>query len=214
MVRAWEVLYDIGDATSIALKNDVVFLERFTSLLQNPRYSTILDPLTSGAHNRLLGHGVNNAEEAAMKLFVADDYYRNYNKALAGEIDMTLEYHAIKELMVAVHVKLPKVDGAVVFRGAGSEESIFASNLTNGQEFHFNGRFTSSSNDEYVADLFRQGNGGNVIWQIESKTGVDIKKINSGESEVLFKPFTIYKLLDVSASTSNSQVLIYSVKEL
>jgi carbon monoxide dehydrogenase subunit G len=116
--------------------------------------------------------------------------------------------------MVAVHVKLPKVDGAVVFRGAGSEESIFASNLTNGQEFHFNGRFTSSSNDEYVADLFRQGNGGNVIWQIESKTGVDIKKINSGESEVLFKPFTIYKLLDVSASTSNSQVLIYSVKEL
>jgi len=107
-----------------------------------------------------------------------------------------------------------KVYDAIVFRGAGSTESAFASNLVDGQTFNFNGRFTSSSFDEYTADLFRQGNGGNVMWEIESKIGVDIKKINAGESEVLFKPFTDYELLKVAPYASNSEVLIYTIKEL
>lgn len=213
-VKAWKVLDDIGDATSVALKTDVIFLERFNGLLQNPQYSNILDPLTSGAHNKLLGHGVNNTEEAAMKLFKGDDYFRNYNKALAGDLPMTPEYHAMKVLMEAAHTKLPKVNDAIVFRGAGSSESEFASNLVEGQKFDFEGRFTSSSFDEFTADLFRRGNGGNVIWRIESKTGVDIKKINAGESEVLFKPFAKFELLNVTRSSSNSEVLIYSIKEL
>jgi hypothetical protein len=208
------VLDEIGDDFSNTVKLTPNFLMQFSNLLDNASYKSVIDPLISGAHVKLLGHGVNNAEEAAMKLFIMDNYYRNFNKALSGEIEMKPEYFAMKELMESAHSKLPKVDGPIVFRGAGADESTFAGNLLNGQTFNFNGRFTSSSYDEFTADMFRRGNGGNVIWRIEPKTGVDIAKINASESEVIFKPFTNYELLNIEPSASNPQVLFYNIKEL
>lgn len=86
--------------------------------------------------------------------------------------------------------------------------------LIKGQKFNFNGRFTSSSIDDSTADIFRRGGNGDVIWQIESKTGVDLKVINGSESEVLFKPFTQYELIDIIPSTKTQNVLIYKIKEL
>jgi len=53
-----------------------------------------------------------------------------------------------------------------------------------------------------------------VIWQIESKTGVDLKLINNSESEILFKPNTKYKLIDIFPSNKTPGVTIYKIREL
>lgn len=212
--KAWELLVPIADAISYTIKQDAIFLVAFGQLLDNPLYRSFVNPLISGDHVLKLGSGVNEIEEAAMKLFVSHSYYRDYNRALAGEIEMRLEYKAMKVLMESAHNKLLKVEGTQLFRGAGEDESNFASNLTIGQEFDFEGRFTSTSYELFIADLFRRGNRGTVIWQIRSRTGVDISRINSGEREVLFKPFTKYELIDIQSASPNSEVLIYIVNEI
>jgi len=184
-------------------------------LLKNPSFKAIFDPLENGSHARKYSqYNVTVAEEASLKLFIQDNYYSSFNRALAGEIPMTDEYSAMKELMILAHSKLPKQIGVTVFRGAGKTESVFAKNLVKGQKFDFQGRFTSSSLDDYIADLFRRGNQGDVIWQIESKTGVDLKDINSSEAELLFKPRTQFELIDIIPSTQTPNVFIYKIKEL
>ncbi|QYS90115.1 ADP-ribosyltransferase domain-containing protein [Flavobacterium davisii] len=127
---------------------------------------------------------------------------------------MTAEYSAMKDLMMLACSKLPKQLNVTVFRGAGLTESNFEKTLIKGQKFNFKGHFTSSSIDDFIADDFRRVGNGDVIWQIESKTGVDLKMINSSESEVLFKPYTQYELIDIVSSTKNHNVYIYKIKEL
>ncbi|MBF7089963.1 hypothetical protein IUY40_00165 [Flavobacterium sp. ALJ2] len=138
----------------------------------------------------------------------------NFNNALSGQIPMTSEYIAMKELMIFACSKLPKQIGINAFRGAGLTESNFAKTLIKGQKFNFGERFISSSLDDYTADIFRRGHKGDVIWQIESKTGIDLKLINGSESEILFKPFTQYELIDIIPSTENQKFFIYKIKEL
>ncbi|OWP87139.1 hypothetical protein BWK60_05250 [Flavobacterium covae] len=184
-------------------------------MLKNSLFKTLYEPLENGSLIRKFAQfNVTSAEEASLKLFIQDNYYANFNKALAGEISMTTEYSAMKDLMMSACSKLPKQLNVTVFRGAGLTESNFAKTLIKGQKFNFNGRFTSSSIDDSTADIFRRGGNGDVIWQIESKTGVDLKVINGSESEVLFKPFTQYELIDIIPSTKTQNVLIYKIKEL
>ena len=183
-------------------------------LLKNPIFKGIYEPLENGSLIRKYAqYRVSTAEEASLKLFVQDNYYANFNKALAGEIPMTVEYGAMKSLIISAHSKLPKYIGTV-YRGAGKTESAFAKTLSPNQTFNFNGRVTSSSIDDFIADDFRRGGLGDVIWEIQSKTGADIKLINSAESEILFKPFTGYKLINVVSSTKTPNVLIYKIIEL
>jgi hypothetical protein len=184
-------------------------------LLKNSKFKDIYQPLETGAHVRkYLQYNVTTSEEAALKLFIQDDYYAAFNKALVGDIPMTAEYAAIRDLMISAHSKMPKQVGLKVFRGAGSSESTFAKNLVKGKKFTFNGKFTSSSIDEYTAETFRYSGKGNVIWEIESKTGVDLKLINSAESEILFKPNTQFELIDIVPSSKTPNVFIYRIKEI
>jgi hypothetical protein len=186
-----------------------------SDLLKNSKFKAIYEPLENGNLLRKYAqYNITTAEEASLKLFIQDDYYTNFNKALAGEIPMTAEYSTMKDLMISAHSKLPKQIGVTVFRGAGTSESIFAKSLSRGQKFNFEGRFTSSSIDDFIANDFRRAGKGDVIWQIESKTGVDLKLINSSESEVLFKPFTKYELIDIVPNAKTPNVFIYKIKEL
>ncbi|SHL18219.1 ADP-ribosyltransferase domain-containing protein [Flavobacterium chilense] len=189
--------------------------EKFDNLLKNTSYNSIYEPLKNGSHIRkYANYNISIAEEAAYKLFIQDNYYSNFNKALSGVISMTPEYTEMKDLMLSAYSKFPKQIGINVFRGAGASESNFAKKLVKGQKFNFEGRFTSSSLDDYTADIFRRGNKGDVIWEIESKTGVDLKLINGSESEILFKPFAQFEVVDILPSTTTPNVFIYKIKEL
>ncbi|MDP9960385.1 hypothetical protein [Chryseobacterium lathyri] len=136
-----------------------------------------------------------------------------FSKALAGEIPMTAEYNEMKKLMESAQSKLPKYNGTV-FRGAGKAESDFAKTLSVGQDFNFNGRFTSTSTKDYIASDFMRGNNGSVMWEIEAKSGTDLKSINSSEFEVLLKTNSKYKLLEIKNNSTSSDVKIYKIKEL
>jgi hypothetical protein len=100
----------------------------------------------------------------------------------------------MRDLMEAAHAKLPKEVNKLLYRGAGANESMFAKGLKQDDEFGFGGRFTSSSSEFSEADIFRRAGEGDVIWEIESKTAVDITKLNSSEAEFLFTPSAKYKL--------------------
>lgn len=135
------------------------------SLLNNKIFREIYEPLENGNHIRKYKqYDVSILEEAALKLYIRDDFYFNFNKALSGEIIMTTEYSVMRELLISAYSKLPKQINIIVFRGAGGKESFFAKNLVIGQKFDFGGRFTSASIDDYTADLFRRGNNGDIIW--------------------------------------------------
>ncbi|WP_291286251.1 hypothetical protein [Flavobacterium sp.] len=191
-----------------------VTVEKLDNLLKNTSFNAIYEPLKNGSHIRkYANYNISVAEEAAYKLFIQDNYYSNFNKALSGGIPMTAEYTEMKDLMISAYSKFPKQIGINVFRGAGLSESNFAKTLVKGQKFNFEGRFTSSSLDDYTADIFRRGNKGDVIWEIESKTGVDLKLINGSESEILFKPFVQFEVVDIVPSTTPN-IFIYKIKEL
>lgn len=189
--------------------------EKIDNLIKNTSFNAIYEPLKNGSHIRKYeNYNISIAEETAYKLFIQDNYYSNFNKALSGGIPMTPEYTEMKELMISAYSKFPKQIGINTFRGAGLSESNFAKRLVKGQKFNFEGRFTSSSLDEYTAVIFRRGNNGDVIWEIESKTGVDLKLINGSESEILFKPFAQFELLDIISSTTDPKIFTYKIKEL
>lgn len=182
-------------------------------LLKNPKFKQIYEPLENGSHIRKFGDGVTTAEEASLKLFIQDNYYSDFNKALAGEIPMTAEYNEMKKLMESAQSKLPKYNGTV-YRGAGKAESDFAKTLSVGEDFDFGGRFTSTSTEVYIASDFMRGNNGSVMWEIEAKLGTDLKSINSSEFEVLLRTNSKYKLVEIKNHPTSSDVKIYKIKEL
>ncbi|WP_312298280.1 fibronectin type III domain-containing protein [Chryseobacterium sp.] len=186
--------------------------ESFNELLKNPKFKQIYEPLENGSHIRKFGDGVTVAEEASLKLFIQDNYYSDFNKALAGEIPMTAEYNEMKKLMESAQSKLPKYNGTV-FRGAGKAESDFAKSLSVGQDFNFNGRFTSSSVSESEAGMFMYGGKGDIMWKINSKSGTDIRVINPKEQEILLRSNAKYKLESITPKEGNSTVLIYEITE-
>jgi TANFOR domain-containing protein len=202
----------------VAITNEILLPEKWGSLedlLLNIKYKSIYDPLLNGSNIRKFAqYNVTIAEEAALKLYVGEDFYANFNKAMAGEIGITSEFEAVKRLLISAHSKFPKVVDINVFRGAGVSESQFAKNLSLEQEFDFKGRFTSSSNNEFTADLFRQGRKGDVIWKIKSKTGIDLQAINPDEAEIFFNTMTKFKLKRISPSITNPSVKIYEIIEL
>lgn len=188
--------------------------ENLEDLLKNPDFKVIYAPLENGTKiQKYAQYNVTIAEESALKLYIQEGYYANFNNALAGQAPMTPEYATMRDLLISAHSKLPK-EARVVYRGAGITESNFAKGLTKGQKFDFEGRFTSSSTEESIADLFRRGKQGDVVWQIESKTGIDLGLINSSEAEILLKPYTQYELIDIIPNSKDPNVFIYQIREL
>ncbi|WP_326983252.1 hypothetical protein VUJ46_01520 [Chryseobacterium sp. MYb264] len=188
--------------------------ESFNELLKNPKFKQIYEPLENGNIGRkYITHNVTSAEEASLKLFTQDDYYNNFNKALTGEIPMTTEYTEMKKLMESAQSKLPKYNG-VGFRGAGIAESAFAKKLSVGQEFGLGGKFVSSSTEKHIAGQFAAGSKGDVIWEITSKTGTDLSAINPSEAEVLFKPSTKFKVVEIVQHDEIPSMTKYKIIEL
>lgn len=183
-------------------------------LIKKISFKTLYDRIIANSIPRKFAqYGVTEIEEASMLWYIdINGYYRNFNSALAGEIPITPFYNQMREILIDALNKIPKKNGTV-FRGAGSAESEFAKTLSEKQTFNFEGRFTSSSLQEEIAIDYMEQGLGDVIWQIESKSGADLTLINSQETEVLFKPNTDYLLNKVILHPTLPNVKIYKIIE-
>ena len=156
-------------------------------LLKNTDFKAVYDDFISGATKRKFADRLNIEEEAILRFYTTEKGYKDFNKALRGEIPMTDFYKSQEKLMNDALEKLPKYEN-IVYRGVGKEGSKYFSLLKKGEEITEKG-FLSCSLDEDIAELFMTKNGGNTILIIEHKTGVSVSNISQldFEGEILLK---------------------------
>ena len=156
-------------------------------LLTNEDYKRIYNDFVSGKVTRKFIKELSLEEEAVLRFYTTKEGYKNFNRALRGEIPMTDFYISQKNLMNQALNKLPKYNKPV-YRGLGKEGSKYFSSLKKGDKITEKS-FLSSSLDEDVAELFMNRNNGNTILIIEHKSGVSIANISQSgfEGEILLK---------------------------
>ena len=156
-------------------------------LLKNTDFKAVYDDFISGATKRKFADKLSIEEEAVLRFYTTEKGYKDFNKALRGEIPMTDFYKSQEKLMNDALEKLPKYEN-IVYRGVGKEGSEYFSLLKKGEEITEKG-FLSCSLDEDIAELFMTKNGGNTILIIEHKTGVSVSNISQldFEGEILLK---------------------------
>ena len=180
--KVWgEGIGNVGKVTKIHINEDL------KKLLSNEGYREIYNDFVTGKVARKFTKELSLEEEAILRFYTTKEGYKNFNRALRGEIPMTDFYISQKNLMNQALNKLPKYNKPV-YRGLGKEGSKYFSSLKKGDKITEKS-FLSSSLDEDVAELFMNRNNGNTILIIEHKSGVSIADISQSgfEGEILLK---------------------------
>lgn len=129
----------------------------------------------------------------AIRSYTANNWYGEANRALRdGDLQAASKYDAYIKSVVSGLNQLPKYDG-YVSRGITVDDSKLSGVL----ERYEPGETVRE--DQFVSTDTRVGFGGNVIFEIESHTGRDIKEFSrlpDLESEVLFAPGTQFLVLN------------------
>ena len=172
---------NVGKVTKIQINEDL------KKLLSNEDYRKIYNDFVTGKVARKFTKELSLEEEAVLRFYTTKEGYKNFNRALRGEIPMTDFYISQKNLMNQALNKLPKYNKPV-YRGLGKEGSKYFSSLKKGDKITEKS-FLSSSLDEDVAELFMNRNNGNTILIIEHKSDVSIANISQSgfEGEILLK---------------------------
>ena len=172
---------NVGKVTKIQINEDL------KKLLSNEDYRKIYNDFVTGKIARKFTKELSLEEEAVLRFYTTKEGYKNFNRALRGEIPITDFYLSQKNLMNQALNKLPKYNKPV-YRGLGKEGSKYFSSLKKGDKITEKS-FLSSSLDEDVAELFMNRNNGNTILIIEHKSGVSIANISQSgfEGEILLK---------------------------
>jgi hypothetical protein len=182
-------------------------------LFKNADLAAFKKSLQTDASLRKFGQYLSIEEEAVIKYYTTPSGYKDFNRALRGEIPMTDFYKDYERALNQALNKLPKSD-RTVYRGLGKEGSEYFKTLKKGDEFTEVG-FTSSSLEDDIAEHFMTKNGGNTVLIWKSKSGVLISETSeaSFESEVLFKSNKRFKIVDKTfkARYSESDPLVQEI---
>ncbi|SPE77504.1 ADP-ribosyltransferase exoenzyme [Flavobacterium columnare] len=177
-----------------------------TSILKsNTFFSTYLDGLTNGIFTRKFTNILSIEEEAVLKFYTTNPGYKDFNRALRGEIPMTDFYNAQKSLMEQALSKMPNS----IFNG--SKNLLYRiENLTDVQisSIYIEGSiintkaFTSATYSENaIIDAIRNRSY-TVLIRIEGKNGKLIEELSTlpAEKEILFKTGSIFEVNKVGFS--------------
>lgn len=167
--------------------------------IKNATFNEIISGYKTGKITRIFSKYLSLEEEAILRFYTTNAGYKNFNKALRGEIQMTQEFKAQAELMNKALDKLPKYQSnEMLYRIENLTESEINRIYKTGKTVE-NKHFTSSTYDYNAlrdAVLNRQFT---VIIRIKSKNGRLIEELSTlkKEKEVLFKSnskFTVEKI--------------------
>ncbi|WP_260262901.1 ADP-ribosyltransferase [Elizabethkingia occulta] len=163
-------------------------------LLKDKNFSEIYWDLSNGKVKRAFGNLLNYEEEAVLRFYTTNRGYKNFNKALRGEIKMTGFYSTQEKLMNEALEKLPVYESeSLLYRIENLTDVQINEYYKVGKEIT-NKHFTSSSYDLFSIGEAMRKRKFTVLIRIESKNGKLIEAISTlkDEAEVIFKSNTTF----------------------
>ena len=138
-------------------------------LLKDKNFSEIYWDLSNGKVKRAFGNLLNYEEEAVLRFYTTNRGYKNFNKALRGEIKMTGFYSTQEKLMNEALEKLPVYESeSLLYRIENLTDVQINEYYKVGKEIT-NKHFTSSSYDLFSIGEAMRKRKFTVLIRIESK---------------------------------------------
>ncbi len=175
-----------------------------TILLSNKEYVKHLDDLKYARVSRVFSKLLTIEEEAVLRFYTTNAGYKNFNKALRGEIKMTDEFLAQESLMNKALDKLPNYNSSSLLYRIEYLTPMQIENLYKKGNIITNKHFTSSSYSANAIGKAMEKRAYTVLIRIESNSGKLLEDISTFkiENEVLFKSNTKFFVEDIRMSTS------------
>ncbi|WP_234974610.1 ADP-ribosyltransferase [Tenacibaculum agarivorans] len=196
-----------GLFSSIKNKKDEAIKRYFDVLIETllekrGSFKKYLEDLKNGIAKRVFEGFLTVGEEAMLKFYTTNLGYKDFNKALRGEIPMTDFFFEQEKLMNQGLDKLPnfKSEG-LLYRIENLTEAQIRDVYKVGSEI-LNKHFTSTTYDMFAIGEAMQRRPFTVLIRIESKTGKLIEPLSTfkEEAEVLFKSKTRFLVERVTES--------------
>ncbi|MBD0256487.1 MAG: hypothetical protein ICV83_12280 [Cytophagales bacterium] len=177
-------------------------LSTFSVLFKNEKVSEIINQIKSGILKNTKKGILTDEEFAVIRYYTTPEGYRNFNRALRGEIDMTPFFQEYKAFLNASLEKLPiynQIQEKILWRGLKNIELSKVKDMYKLDEVIEEKHFVSSAYDEGKFIASSRERDFEVILKIKAKSGRLIDDISSmpEEAEVLFKTNTKFKVKKV-----------------
>lgn len=160
--------------------------------ISEPEYLKILDDLGSGARPRTYPHLLSLEEEASLVFYTTNKGYKDFNRALRGEIKMTDDFVRQKELMNRALDKLPvsvhNQPGTLVYRIENLTEAEIKQTYRVGETITMKHFFSTTYSERAIMQAMEY-RPYTVLIRVEGKNGRLIENLStlSSEQEILFK---------------------------
>ena len=168
-------------------------------LKKSEDYLKYFDELKSGIVSRAFAKLLTLEEEAVLRFYTTNKGYKNFNKALRGEVKMTEFFRAQETLMNQALDKLPNYkQSGLLYRIENLSEEEIKSIYKIGDTIT-NKHFTSSTYDSYAIAGAMEKRNYTILIRIEGKNGKLIESLSTfgKEKEVIFKSKTKFKVIDI-----------------
>ena len=180
-------------------------------LLTNEDYKRIYNDFVSGKVTRKFTKELSLEEEAVLRFYTTKEGYKNFNRALRGEIPMTDFYISQKKLMNQALKKLPTSNhnNSLLYRIEDLSEDKISELYVQGSIIKTKG-FTSATYSEDAVIEAMRNRPYTVLIRIEGKDGKLIEGLSTlpSEKEILFKSETIFKVEKVGFSPNPEDYMI------
>ena len=180
-------------------------------LLTNEDYKRIYNDFVSGKITRKFTKELSLEEEAVLRFYTTKEGYKNFNRALRGEIPMTDFYISQKKLMNQALKKLPTSNhnNSLLYRIEDLSGDKISELYVQGSIIKTKG-FTSATYSEDAVIEAMRNRPYTVLIRIEGKDGKLIEGLSTlpSEKEILFKSETIFKVEKVGFSPNPEDYMI------
>ena len=185
---------------------DTTLHDSFKANFGDERYASYEAEVTKAIELHPELAGVPIAELIAIRGYTSEDYWKLNQALRSGDPAAQAKYDTYVVAAAAGLAKMPAFQGTV-FRGSKLPPDILA-NYQVGKTVTEHA-FTSTAAAPTAAF------DGNAKFVIQSKTGVDVAKLSvyAHEQEVLFRPGTQFKVLDVKFDAATGMTTIYMAEQ-
>lgn len=221
----WTILQNV--TAGLLPEFELIAFRNFSSLISKLRYSKYLKVLGENpsfqkilvelSKTRYMIKYLSLEEEAAVRLYTSG-YYSGLNRALRGEIVITEEYKAFKELLNNALKKLPKTSSSTFYRLEKMSPEMLSKEYAIGKTIEKKG-FTSSTYDYMaVEEMMVDDVGYNVFIKISGKNGKNIEAASllPAEREVLFRSnmkFIVDDIENIKNPTNGNDMFKITISE-
>ena len=196
---------NVGKVTKIQINEDL------NKLLSNEDYRKIYNDFVTGKVARKFTKELSLEEEAVLRFYTTKEGYKNFNRALRGEIPITDFYLSQKNLMNQALKKLPTSNhnNSLLYRIEDLSEDKISKLYVQGSLIKTKG-FTSATYSEDAIIEAMRNRPYTVLIRIEGREGKLIEELSTlpSEKEILFKSETIFKVEKVGFSPNPEDYMI------